>query len=89
MIIHNEDGSAAIWETGYIVTVKCLSTDYNGRKSPNEEFTCYCYPAHLPGNAFGHNSKGFTFTVNALYPKVVSLNRTRKLNLRLKTKFNR
>jgi hypothetical protein len=55
-----------------------VSKDYNGKFSPNEEFTCYCYPGHLPGNAFGHNSKGFVFGVNALYPKPIALDKTRK-----------
>ena len=46
----------------------------DGRKSPDEEFTCYCYPGHLPGNAFGFNTAGFVFGVNALYPKLMVLN---------------
>ena len=42
--------------------------------SPEENFTCYCYAAHLPGNAFGFNSSGFCFGVNAIYPKLLVLN---------------
>lgn len=49
----------------------------SGLKSPEEEFTCYCYPAQLPGNAFGFNSSGFCFGVNALYSKHLILKRFR------------
>ena len=49
----------------------------SGIKAPEEEFTCYCYPGHLAGNAFGFNSSGFCFGVNALYPKEILLNRLR------------
>jgi hypothetical protein len=45
--------------------------------SPEEEFTCFCYPAHLPGNAYAFNSSGFAFSVNALVPKQLALNRFR------------
>ncbi len=32
----------------------------------------------LPGNAFGFNDVGLTFSVNALYPKLVMKKRTRE-----------
>lgn len=50
-----------------------------GVSSPEEEFTCYCYPGHLPGNAFGFNSAGFVFGVNATYPKLMVTNSFRKI----------
>jgi hypothetical protein len=49
----------------------------SGLKSKNECFTAYCYPGHLAGNAFGFNSNGFCFGVNALYSKQLILNRFR------------
>jgi hypothetical protein len=33
----------------------------------------------LPGNAFGFNGYGLTFSVNALYPKAVLPKRIRKM----------
>ncbi len=49
----------------------------SGIMSPEEEFTCFCYPAHLPGNAYAFNSSGFVFSVNALVPKQLALYRFR------------
>lgn len=76
--MHNEDASASIYKTAYLLTCKIFSSDFNGRKAPNEEFTAYSYPGQIPGNAFSYNAKGFAFGVNALYPKIISLTRTRK-----------
>ncbi|CAF0950532.1 unnamed protein product [Brachionus calyciflorus] len=73
-LIHNEDSTPSVYNTSYLVTCKILSSDYSGVKSPTEEFTCYCYPGHLPGNAFGFNSYGFAFGINALYPKILLTN---------------
>jgi hypothetical protein len=77
LLIHNEDSTASVYKTCYLATFKFISKDYNGRKSPNEEFTCYCYPGHLAGNGFGHNKSGFIFGVNALYPHLIAIDRTR------------
>ncbi|RNA13957.1 acyl-coenzyme A:6-aminopenicillanic-acid-acyltransferase 40 kDa form-like, partial [Brachionus plicatilis] len=73
-IIHNEDAAPSIYKSAYLVSCKITSSDYQGVNSPEEEFTCYCYPGHLPGNAFGFNSTGFVFGVNATYPKLMVTN---------------
>ena len=49
--------------------------------SPTENFTSFCYPAHIPGNAYGFNSSGFVFTINALVPKKIALARFRKIKI--------
>jgi hypothetical protein len=78
LLAHNEDASPSVYDTAYIVRLKIHSKDYNGKMSPNEDLTCYCYPAHLPGNAFGFNATGFVFGVNALYPRYIEPTRMRK-----------
>ncbi|RNA15651.1 acyl-coenzyme A:6-aminopenicillanic-acid-acyltransferase 40 kDa form-like, partial [Brachionus plicatilis] len=72
LILHNEDTSKAVYNTGYIVSCEINSDnpDY-----PKEKFTCFCYPGHLPGNAFAFNSSGFTFSVDALVPHHIALKR--------------
>ena len=78
-MVHNEDTSPIVYDTGYLVSLKINSSKYNEDLiSPEEEFTCYCYPAHLPGNAFASNKYGFIFGVNALRPKLICLNKIRK-----------
>jgi hypothetical protein len=77
-LIHNEDTSPIVYKTAYLVTLKINSSKYYDTTAPNEEFTCYCYPGHLPGNAFASNKAGFAFGVNALRPKLICLNSIRK-----------
>ncbi len=78
-MVHNEDTSPVVSDTGYLVTLKINSTKYNEYSMcQDEEFTCYCYPGHLPGNAFASNKYGFVFCVNALRPKLICLNKIRK-----------
>ena len=61
------------------MSLKITSTKYSDKLiAPEEEFTCYCYPGHLPGNAFATNKHGFVFGVNALKPKLICLNKIRK-----------
>ena len=77
-MVHNEDTAPIVYETAYLVTLKIKESKYNnGKMAPNEEFTCYCYPGHLPGNAFANNKYGFVFTMNALRPKLICLNKIR------------
>lgn len=73
--MHNEDTSIAAYNTGYIV-----SCEINPEKQnyPKEKFTCFCYPGHLPGNAFAFNSSGFTFSIDALVPHQIAIKRFRK-----------
>jgi len=52
---------------------------FSGTKSPHEEFTAYCYPANIGGNAFGFNSSGFAFGINTLYSTKVVGNKIRNI----------
>ena len=79
LLAHNEDASPSVYNTAYLVTLNVKSTNYGNKKSPSEEITAYCYPAHMPGNAFGCNKQGFVFGVNAVYPKLLAVDRIRKL----------
>ncbi|CAF1103708.1 unnamed protein product [Brachionus calyciflorus] len=72
LILHNEDCASSVYTTGYFVACEIIPQreDY-----PHEDFTCFCYPGHLPGNAFAFNSSGFTFSVDALVPRYIALKR--------------
>jgi hypothetical protein len=50
-LLHNEDHSAALYKTGYLVEADILSSKYDNNKheSPNEKFIAYCYAGGIPG----------------------------------------
>jgi hypothetical protein len=52
-ILHNEDHSTALYQTGYLVEADIQASQYgneNGkRESPNEKFIAYCYAGAIPG----------------------------------------
>ncbi|XP_041376020.1 uncharacterized protein LOC121388648 isoform X2 [Gigantopelta aegis] len=70
-ICHNEDGDPLVKDRGYLVHA-IIADKQSGHVLEN--FTAYTYPGILPGNAFGFNSHGKVFTVNALYPRLVKPN---------------
>lgn len=79
-MVHNEDSLFVVYDTAYIVTCKIRGSKQfdSDRVAPNEEFTSYCYPGQIPGNAYAFNSSGFAFTVDALVPKEIATKRMRK-----------
>ena len=66
---HNEDGGVSDLNTVYFVRAVIRNSG-----KVVENFTVLCYAGELCGNAFGFNSLGLVFTVNALFPKDVSRN---------------
>ncbi|CAF2562125.1 unnamed protein product [Rotaria sp. Silwood2] len=80
-LIHNEDNTAGLYETGYLIEADIKSSPYdNGtRYSPDERFIAYCYAGVIPGIAFGANKHGFAYALNALYPNFVGQNRIPRL----------
>ena len=69
---HNEDGSTSDMATSYLVSAEILSLD---AQMPLENFTAFCYPGELCGNAFGFNpAKNLVFSVNAVFPKKINTN---------------
>lgn len=67
---HNEDGVVINTGIAYIVDVKILSTD---PKVPQENFTAFCYPGVLCGNAFGFNrDKKAVYATDALFPRNIN-----------------
>ncbi|CAF3079823.1 unnamed protein product [Rotaria socialis] len=75
-LVHNEDNTAGLYETGYLVEADIKSSSYDDgtRHSPNERFIAYCYAGVIPGIAFGANMHGFAYALNALYPNFVGEN---------------
>ena len=59
-IAHNEDGSALLSNTTYIV-----SANVSGH-----QFTAFTYPGLLSSASFGFNAHGVMFTDNALFPEI-------------------
>ncbi|CAF1555887.1 unnamed protein product [Rotaria sp. Silwood1] len=76
-LLHNEDNTAGLYDTAYLVEADIKSSAYNGgtRHSPNERFVAYCYAGVIPGNAFGTNMYGFVVALNALHPNYIGENR--------------
>ncbi|XP_070574451.1 beta-alanyl-dopamine/carcinine hydrolase-like [Ptychodera flava] len=62
---HNEDADPLIKDYGYIIDAHII--DPTGHY-PEEKFTAFSYPGILPGNAFGFNSAGMIFSINAVFP---------------------
>eukprot|EP01089_Gocevia_fonbrunei_P021705 TRINITY_DN8523_c0_g1_i2.p1 TRINITY_DN8523_c0_g1~~TRINITY_DN8523_c0_g1_i2.p1 ORF type:complete len:338 (-),score=64.81 TRINITY_DN8523_c0_g1_i2:75-1088(-) len=60
---HNEDADAVVKQYAYLVTANF--------KGEPVSYTAYNYPGALAGNAFGFNSAGMVFSINALFPKKV------------------
>lgn len=50
-LVHNEDNTAGLYETGYLIEADIKSTTYdNGtRSSPDEKYLAYCYAGVIPG----------------------------------------
>lgn len=50
-IVHNEDNTAGLYDTGYLIEAKIHSSTFdNGtRQSPEEHFIAYCYAGVIPG----------------------------------------
>ena len=69
LMAHNEDNDPYFMELGYFVHARV--TDASG--AVVEEFTHYCYPGILCGDAYGFNSNGVVMTQNAVFPSDVNL----------------
>eukprot|EP00656_Telonema_subtile_P023952 TRINITY_DN2563_c0_g1_i2.p1 TRINITY_DN2563_c0_g1~~TRINITY_DN2563_c0_g1_i2.p1 ORF type:complete len:358 (-),score=60.30 TRINITY_DN2563_c0_g1_i2:56-1129(-) len=63
VVAHNEDGADCYNNHTYLVTVQMGGT----------EFTAYTYAGELPSTAFGWNSHGVGFTLNAMHPNTTVL----------------
>ncbi|CAF4015347.1 unnamed protein product, partial [Rotaria sordida] len=76
-LLHNEDNTAGLYDTAFLVEADIKSSPYDGgtRHSPNERFLAYCYAGVIPGTAFGTNMHGFVFALNALLPNYIGENR--------------
>ena len=66
---HNEDNDPYLKDLGYFVHARI--TDASG--AVVEDFTHYCYPGILCGDAYGFNNNGVVMTLNDLYPSDVNL----------------
>lgn len=67
---HNEDGSKMDYNISYLVSAEVFSTD---GLMPLENFTAFCYPGKLCGNAFGFNpARRVVLSTNALFPKTIN-----------------
>lgn len=66
---HNEDGDTFDMDTTYLVTAEIFSLD---SAVPLDNFTAFCYPGELCGNAFGFNSQHLLFSSNALFPSNIN-----------------
>ena len=69
LMAHNEDNDPYFMDLGYFVHARI--TDASG--AVVEEFTHYCYPGILCGDAYGFNSNGVVMTQNAVFPSDVNL----------------
>eukprot|EP00731_Ephydatia_muelleri_P010326 Em0005g912a len=69
LMAHNEDNDPYFMDLGYFVHARV--TGASG--AVVEEFTHYCYPGILCGDAYGFNSNGVVMTQNALFPSDVNL----------------
>ena len=69
LMAHNEDNDPYFMDLGYFVHARV--TGASG--AAVEEFTHYCYPGILCGDAYGFNSNGVVMTQNALFPSDVNL----------------
>lgn len=59
IIGHNEDADPSFYDAFYLVHAKL---------DEKTEFTAFCYPGFLPGNAFGFNQHGVFFSVDNIQP---------------------
>lgn len=71
---HNEDAVPELAANMYILCAEII--DDNGDKL--EKFRTIAYAGQLPGFSMGYNEHGLIFSINALYPRIVQLNKTRK-----------
>ena len=87
LMAHNEDNDPYLMNLGYFVHARI--TDASG--AVIEEFTHYCYPGILCGDAYGFNSNGVVMTQNALFPSDVNLKTwaIRKCTNRIESKMSR
>ena len=60
---HNEDGDLMYLSTSYIVRAIIL----NEEGEVLENFTAFCYPGRLCGNAFSFNHLGLVMSTNILF----------------------
>jgi hypothetical protein len=70
LMAHNEDNDASIGAGAFFLTATVVS---NATGTADARFTSYVYPLLTAGNAFSFNEYGLVFTVNALFPKNVTV----------------
>ena len=73
---HNEDGSKMDYSISYLVSAEVFNADGSMLL---ENFTAFCYPGKLCGNAFGFNpARRVVLSTNALFPKTINTKAFRK-----------
>ena len=82
---HNEDGSKIDISNTYLIKARITEPQTTNTamasSRPMQEFTAFCYPGELCGNAFGFNIEtGLVSTVNSVFPKNINTAAVRELN---------